>query len=51
MNHRFSNTRRIRDHISQSVNVFRTWEDVPQELRVLILESIQVNIEEVLNEL
>lgn len=48
MSHRFSNPARTRKELLDKAKP--EWHELPQELRVLILEDIQLAVEEVLNE-
>lgn len=50
--HRFSNSARVRADVlaKAGFSLYKKWEDVPQNLRYLILLHIQDIIEEVLSE-
>lgn len=52
MAHRFSNSTKIRQEVLDRASEpkFETWEDVPQNIRILILEHITLTIQEVLRE-
>ncbi len=50
MSHRFSNSTKTRQEILQRAAAPVRWEDIPQDMRITILEHISQCVEEVISE-